>query len=100
MLTKGGEYLLALTPVPSPDQGPCILHAEIWPGVVEQKVQALVAANPGLIRDRAQVCAMCEWAAKCDEAETLGQYFDMPAALNQQQAQMCLEQEGRVLGAV
>ena len=73
------------TPAPSPSQGPFVLHAEIWPGVVERRVQVLlVNANPGLIRDRAQVRAMCEWAAECDQAETLGQYFNMPAGLSQQ----------------
>ncbi len=87
------------TPAPSPSQGPFVLHAEIWPGVVEQRVQALVNANPGLIRDRAQVRAMCEWAAECDQAESLGQYFNMPAGLNQQQTEACVEEEGWVLGA-
>jgi hypothetical protein len=62
-------------------------------------VQVLMNANPGLIRDRAQVRAMCEWAAECDQAETLGQYFNMPAGLNQQQAKACVEEEGWVLGA-
>jgi hypothetical protein len=51
-------------------------------------------ANPGLIRDRAQVRAMCEWAAECDDAETLGHYFNLPTGLNQQQVQVCAEQEG------
>jgi hypothetical protein len=70
-----------------------------WPGVVEQRVRELVDASPDLIWDRAQVRAMCEWAAECDEAETLGTFLDLPAGLNQQQAQPCLEQEGWVLGA-
>jgi hypothetical protein len=87
-------------PVPSPSQGSFVLHAEIWPGVVEQSVRALADADPQLIRDRAQVRAMCEWAAECDEAGTLGRYFDTPAGLNQQQLRMCIEQEGWVLGAM
>jgi hypothetical protein len=42
---------------------------------------------------------MCEWASECDDAGTLGDYFNLPAGLNQQQTQVCVEQEGWVLGA-
>jgi hypothetical protein len=87
------------TPMPSSNLGPYVLHAEIWPGVVEERVQALVDSNAGLIRDRAQVRAMCEWTAECDEAETLPRYFDVPTALNPQQVRSCIEHEGWVLGA-
>lgn len=87
------------TPAPSPSQGPFILHAEIWPGVVEQKTQDFVNADPALIRDRAQVRAMCEWAAECDDQGTLGQFFGPPNGLNQQQIQVCVEEEGWVIGA-
>ena len=57
------------------------------------------SGNPGLIRDRAEVRAMCEWAAECDEANTLGQHFDVPAGLSPQMVQTCVKQEGWVLGA-
>lgn len=87
------------TPTPSPSQGPFVLHAEIWPGVVEQKTQDLVDADPALIRDRAQVRAMYKWAAECDDQGTLGEFFGPPNGLNQQQIQVCLEEEGWVLGA-
>src|SRR5262245_58809337 len=33
------------TTAPSPSQGPYVLHAEIWPGVVGQRVRALPDAN-------------------------------------------------------
>jgi len=98
-ISRVWPFETGFTPTPSPSQGPYVLHAEIWPGVVEQRVRELVGASPDLIRDRAQVRAMCEWAAESDHAKTLGKFFDMPAGLNQQQAQSCLEQEGWVLGA-
>lgn len=98
-ISRVWPFETGFTPNPSTSQGPYVLHAEIWPGVVEQRVRELVGANPDLIRDRAQVRAMCEWAAECDETETLGTFFDLPAGLNQQQVQSCLEQEGWVLGA-
>jgi hypothetical protein len=87
------------TPMPSPAQGPFILHAEIWPGVVEQIVQQLLAATPELIRDRAQVRVMCKWAAELDEQDKLGGYFAQPNGLTAQQVQTCVEQEGWILGA-
>jgi hypothetical protein len=58
-----------------------------------------VEASPELIRDRAQVRAMCEWAAEYDTAGTLGASFDMPAGLSHLQAQIRVEHEGWVLGA-
>jgi hypothetical protein len=85
--------------MPSPAQGPFILHAEIWPGVVEQIVQQLLAATPELIRDRAQVRVMCKWAAELDEQDKLGGYFAQPNGLTAQQVQTCVEQEGWILGA-
>jgi precorrin-8X/cobalt-precorrin-8 methylmutase len=88
------------TSTPCPSEGPFVLHAEIWPGVVEDRVQMLTAADRTLIRDRVQVRAMCEWAAECDAANQLGKYFNMPANLHPQQVQACLENEGWVLGAL
>jgi len=88
------------TPNPIPNQGPFILHAEIWPGVVEQRVRDLVRAEPGMIRDKAQVRAMCRWAAENDNQGALGKFFSIPRNLSQQQIQICVEEEGWVLGAV
>jgi hypothetical protein len=87
------------SPTPGGDDRPRVLHAEIWPGVVDARTQALLAADPSLIRDRAQVRAMCEWAAESDRAGTLGKYFDTPAGLTPEQVRACVEEEGWVLGA-
>jgi hypothetical protein len=87
------------SPVPGGDARPLVLHTEIWPGVVNDRVRALMATDPTLIRDRAQVQAMCEWAAEHDRAGTLGRYFDSPAGLTPVQVRACTEEEGWVLGA-
>ena len=87
------------TQAPSPSHGPFVLHTEIWPGVVEQRVQELSSTNQELIRDRAQVRAMCEWAAELDEQDELGWFFGEPNGLQPKQVQGCIEQEGWILGA-
>lgn len=79
--------------------GPFILHAEIWPGVVNERVQSITETNPTIIRDKAQVRAMCEWAAELDSQDLLKQFFAKPNGLNPQQIQTCLEEEGWILGA-
>lgn len=83
-----------------PKQGPFILHAEIWPGVVRQETYVLLAKEPKLIRDRAQVRAMCQWANKLDEGNELGQFFSSPQRLSEKQIQDCIEAEGWILGAL
>jgi hypothetical protein len=75
-----------------------LIHAEIWPGVVEQQVQDLVNDEPDLIRDRAQVRAMCEWAATKDAENSLGEYFSRPNDLTDEQVEICVQHEGWILG--
>ncbi len=87
------------TQTPSATQGPFILHSEIWPGVVEERVRMMMNTNPTLIRDEAQVRAMCEWAAELDSQDSLGQFFDQPSGTNPQQVKACIEEEGWILGA-
>lgn len=52
-----------------------------------------------VIRDRAQVRALCEWALEYDSGDNLGQFFDTPRGMNQEQIQLCIEEEGWILGA-
>jgi hypothetical protein len=83
------------TASPTPTEGPFILHAEIWPGVVEGMVEDM-----GLpIRDQAQVRAMCQWAKGLDERGEMGALFGMPKLLDLEQVEVCIEQEGWILGA-
>lgn len=87
------------TSTPCPSEGPSILHAEIWLGVVKAKVQKLMGARSELILDQAQVQAMCMWAAECDQDGTLCHLFDTPSSLSQPEIQLCIEEEGWILGA-
>ena len=65
------------TDQPSLGHGPLVLHAEIWPGIVD--IADLDAeVRKGAIRDQAQVRLMCRWAASQDVAGTLGAWFDSP----------------------
>jgi hypothetical protein len=98
--SKVWPFETQFTNAPAPAAGPFILHAEIWPGVVRQQTQTLLAANQQLIPDQAQVRAMCDWASGQDVQGTLGQYFAIPHGLTPVQIQVCTEQEGWVLGAV
>jgi len=88
------------TQSPSPDKGPFILHAEIWPGVIAKRTEGLRTTDPLLIPDQAQVRATCEWAAELDARNELGQLFSTPNGLNRQQIQICIEEEGWILGAI
>jgi hypothetical protein len=97
-VSKVWPFETQFTPTPTPCNGPFILHAEIWPGVVEQQVQDLMVRDPPLIRDQAQVRAMCEWAKKCDNEGTFGKFFDTPHDLDQQHIRVCTQEEGWILG--
>ncbi len=71
-----------------------IVHAEIWPGVVEP----LVARRTEAIRDEAQVLAMCEWARGLDRRGELGALFERPAGLTRTELRAIVHEEGWVLG--
>jgi hypothetical protein len=82
----------------SPVNGPFILHAEIWPGLVRENVDRMKQEDPKLILDQAQVAAMCRWAWELDAAGELGRLFDIPAGLTAEQQKVCVEEEGWILG--
>lgn len=87
-------------PIAFPVQGPFVLHAEIWPGIpeVEAIVQAILLVNPLIIKDRAQVRAMCQWAHQRDQQNQLESLFNVPAILNDAQVTQCEQEEGWILG--
>ena len=97
--SRAWPFETGFTPLPEEKKGPFILHAEIWPSVVNKRVQKLLAEKPNLIRDEAQVKAMCQWAAELDRQNKLGAYFDRPKGLTDEEIQVCVEQEGWILGA-
>lgn len=88
-----------VTSVPSLGKGPFILHAEIWPGIVKNRVRSMMAENPDLVRDQAQVRAVCEWAAELDQEGTLRSCFDVPVEMDTATIEQCIQEEGWVLGA-
>lgn len=96
--SKVWPFETQFTNTPCPNVGPYILHAEIWPGVVQNQAQQLLINFPELIKDQAQVRAMCTWAANLDQQGRLGQYFDNPQNLTSIQTQICIEHEGWILG--
>jgi len=97
-LSKVWPFETGFTNNPNPQKNsPFILHAEIWPGLVNEDVINLVENNPELIRDRAQVQAMCNWAASNDENNTLGQFFN-PNNLEPNEVSLCTQEEGWILG--
>lgn len=77
-----------------PLSGPFILHAEIWPGIVSGELDASVA-----IKDQAQVLAMVRTISVRDKQGLLAQFFDVPAGLSKSQTDLCVEEEGWILGA-
>ncbi len=82
---------------PVGDRRPLILHAEIWPGLVEDAVQERLAEESE-IRDQAQMMEMCTWAERHDKAGTIGSYFDEPKSLPAGEMKACVEEEGWILG--
>ena len=76
-----------------PASGPLILHAEIWPGVVKDRLK------PGKIHDCAQVEAMVEWLAELDSTGKLAPLFEPPVGLSTAELQNCIDEEGWILGA-
>jgi len=77
---------------PIPAAGPCVVHGEIWPGVVPD------ALDPSLpIRDQAQVRAVVHWLRDLDTQGQLGACF-APGDLPPEVIRACVEEEGWILG--
>lgn len=73
-----------------------IVHAEIWPGVVESAVRAKSA---GQIRDQVQVEQLCRWASREDQNGTLRRFLERPKRLSDDEVKDCVLEEGWILGA-
>jgi hypothetical protein len=86
-----------LTTTPVPASGPYVLHAEIWPGIVDPDELAHEMSAPGMIRDRAQVRLICRWAAERDSAGTLGRWFG-PEVVGGADHAVVVAEEGWILG--
>jgi uncharacterized protein (TIGR02246 family) len=82
------------TSEPAPESGPFILHAEIWPGVLDNLDEAGASC-----RDEAQVRELC-WAFRdLDEAGRLRELFERPAGLTDEQVRICESEESWTLGS-
>jgi hypothetical protein len=75
------------------DIAPFIVHAEIWPGVLDPDPHW----HP--IVDARQVLALVDWARRLDERGELADEFHAPATLTPSQVDECLREEGWILGA-
>jgi hypothetical protein len=75
------------------DRGPFVLHAEIWPGVLEPNPESHV------IPDARQVLALVEWARGRDDSGQLVAEFLPPRSLSPDQLAECAGEEGWTLGA-
>lgn len=78
---------------PAPDDGPWIVHAEIWPGVVP------IDRTQHPVRDAAQVLTLARHFAALDKRETLGELFKEPTGLTARELAACIAEEGWILGA-
>ncbi len=82
------------TSTPTPDKGPFVLHAEIWPGVVNHRIDPKFR-----IADQAQVHAYVTWLAELDSSGELGKLFQEAGDGTADGNLMCIEEEGWILGA-
>jgi hypothetical protein len=87
-----------LTEHPVPKRGPFVLHAEIWPGIIDSDSLDRETADGTLIRDAAQVRLMCRWARDLDTKGALAGWFN-PSSLTTQDRRVIGEEEGWILGA-
>ncbi|MBI4220587.1 MAG: hypothetical protein HY682_10610 [Chloroflexi bacterium] len=74
--------------------GPVIIHVEIWPSLVppqERRYQYPV-------RDARQVCDLAAWIAGLDREDELAQLFERPTWLSEREADLCVREEGWILG--
>ena len=82
----------AFTPEPTPDDGPFVLHVEIFPNNVPGVL------DPG-IPDQAQVRGVVRWLSKLDADGQLGTLFARPDDLTQDELHTCTEEEGWIIGS-
>ncbi|HTN52922.1 MAG TPA: hypothetical protein VML50_11005 [Anaeromyxobacter sp.] len=78
---------------PPPSGAARAVLAEIWPGLVNDRLEQ------GLVRDAAQVRAMARWAAGADADGTLRRLLAAPPGLGGADLAACLSEEGWTLGA-
>lgn len=94
-MSRVWPFETGFTAHPTPEQGPFVLHAEIWPGVP----LFIPAKWCDDIRDREQVrTVVCQLAA-LDADGHLGALFDTPRQLSREAVRVCEREEGWILGS-
>jgi hypothetical protein len=78
----------------TPDKGPFILHAEIFPGNAPDPLDPEIG-----VRDQAQVRAVVRWLARLDEAGELAQLFAAPNKMAANNLDTCVVEEGCIIGS-
>lgn len=81
------------TSAPTPEEGPFILHVEIFPSSVPDQLDSDVC-----IRDQAQVRAVVRWLSRLDAAGQLGALFTEPDGLTREALDACVREEGWIIG--
>ena len=77
-----------------------VIHAEIWPGVVRESVNASLLTEPSAIRDRFQVIEMCRWFGQKNKEGRLIDYFRVTQGIDSACELACRNEEGWILGAL
>lgn len=93
-ISRVWPFETGFTSTPTAEQGPAIICAEIWPGLVPMLLDSSSA-----IRDQAQVRAAAQWLADLDTAQQLGALFATPSDLSPEALERCLTEEGWILGS-
>lgn len=88
------------SPNPTQDSDALVIHAEIWPGILDkQLLERHLKEHPQSYRDEAQVTLLAELLANLDEEGSLGTWFDVPPGLDKAKQEICVKEEGWILGA-
>lgn len=81
------------TSAPTPNEGPFILHVEIFPSSVPDSLDSDVR-----ILDQAQVRTVVRWLSRLDATEQLGALFAEPDGLTREALDACVREEGWIIG--
>ncbi len=92
-ISRVWPFETGFTEHPAPGEGPSIVHAEIWPGVVP------IDNTQHPIRDAAQVITLARHFAALDERGALGELLNEPKGLSARELAACVVEEGWILGA-
>ena len=80
------------TSEPTPSAGPFILHAEIWPGILDR-------LDTAGVRDQVQVRKLAALLRQWDESGRLVELFDRPLNLTDEQVSAAVDEESWTLGS-